>query len=112
MADKDLEELQDPESWEFDEEDAAVPPRKARAVVSVAFPREDFDRVEEFAEQHGLKVSALIRQAAVAFVSGAQGATSTIAVLSAGGPERMVAYIAQTPQATRASASSFEQIPA
>ena len=60
-----LEELQDAESWE--EAGAIVQPsgKAPRAVVSVAFPREDFERVVAQAQVAGMKTSEFIRQAAL-----------------------------------------------
>ena len=69
MSKDELAELQDPESWE-DAEDAVRPPVKSpRAVVSVAFNREDFERVAEFARQQDMKISEFIRHAALEQVS-------------------------------------------
>jgi hypothetical protein len=60
-----LTELQDPGNWE-DEEDPVRPPVKSpRAIVSVAFSREDFERIAEHAREHGMKTSEYIRRAAL-----------------------------------------------
>ena len=66
------EELQDPGKWDLDnaEEQQPEPARPSRAVVSVAFSREDFDRVALFAENNGLKISEMIRNAALDEVNG------------------------------------------
>jgi hypothetical protein len=65
MHEKELRDLQDPNSW--DDESAAVHPavESPRAVVSVSFSREDLQSVAEFARSHGKKVSTIIREAAL-----------------------------------------------
>jgi hypothetical protein len=65
MHEKELRDLQDPNSW--DDENAEVHPavESPRAVVSVSFSREDLQRVSEFARSHGKKVSTIIREAAL-----------------------------------------------
>lgn len=60
-----LEELQDPEAWEDMDEPAQPATKPARAVVSVAFARDDFETVVEAAKQRGMKTSEFIRQAAL-----------------------------------------------
>lgn len=59
-----LRELEDPKTWE---EAGEVHPavKSPRAVVSVAFPRDEFGRVAEAARAEGVKISAFIREAAV-----------------------------------------------
>jgi hypothetical protein len=60
---EELAELQDPNTWE-DEADPVRPPVKSpRAIVSVAFLRDDYLAVVDYASQHGMKTSELIRQA-------------------------------------------------
>lgn len=76
MDDHELQELQDPESWD-DRYDQILPPAESpHAVVAVAFPREDFARVAECARRHGMKTSEFIRQAALDHVARPQGAPS------------------------------------
>lgn len=112
MNEKELAELQDPESWEF--EHAAEPrhrPRKARAVVSVAFPGEDFARVDRYAEDHGLTISELIRRATLLYVSGnATVATGEVFLMSAGGPAQMTAYFQNMTPATVAGSATFDAL--
>ena len=64
MSDKDL---QDESTWDFQnvEEQLPTPERKARAVVSVAFPAEDIGIVSAAARNADMKLSAFIRDAAV-----------------------------------------------
>jgi predicted DNA binding CopG/RHH family protein len=64
MSDKELQELQDPESWS-DESEVRPAVKPQRAVVSVSFSREDLDRVAEHAQREGMKTSEFIRQAAL-----------------------------------------------
>lgn len=56
--------LQDPAAWE-EAGEVHPPVKNARAVVSVAFSRDDFGRVAEAARAGGMKISTFIRQAAV-----------------------------------------------
>jgi hypothetical protein len=65
MSKKELEELQSAESWEETGETVGPSPKSARAIVSVAFSREDFETVAEYARQHGMKTSEFIRRAAL-----------------------------------------------
>ena len=57
--------LQNPENWDVDQ--AAVRPgtKKARAVVSVAFNRYDFELVVGAAQRSQVKTSEFIREAAL-----------------------------------------------
>lgn len=68
MDDKELKELQDPESWS-NKSEVRAPVKPQRAVVSVAFSREDFDRVVEHAQRAGMKTSEFIRYAALEHVA-------------------------------------------
>ena len=58
-------ELQDPGTWDFESGERRPGTARGRAVVSVAFPREDFERVAKCAEQTGKRLSEFIREAAV-----------------------------------------------
>ena len=57
------EDLQDPQQWDVETAETRPPVRKSRAVVSVAFSREDFEHLAEVAESLGMKTSELIRAA-------------------------------------------------
>ncbi len=105
-----LSELQSEETWEFgDEVETPVRPRKARAVVSVSFPGDDFERVDEYAERHGLKISELIRRATLLYVSGRRRAVKgQVLAMSAGGPAQMTAYLPETTPATGASPATYD----
>ena len=64
VSEEELAELQNPENWE-DEEDAIRPAGKSpRAVVSVVFSREDFERISEAARRKEMKITEFIRESA------------------------------------------------
>lgn len=65
MKDEELAELQNPDNWEFSKAARMPGGRKHRAIVSVAFPNEDFYRVCKAAEKAEMKVSQYIRHAAL-----------------------------------------------
>ena len=67
LRDMSDEELQDESTWDMEnvEEQLPTPERKARAVVSVAFPAEDIGIVSAAARNADMKLSAFIRDAAV-----------------------------------------------
>lgn len=115
MNDNDeLKELQDADAWEFDDDaPQTTPARKARAVVSVAFPRDDYEVVEEYAAQHGLKISELIRQATLIYVSSVAPLIASARIaFSTGGPDKLTAYFSEIPQVTVGGFASFEAISA
>lgn len=60
MAKKDYDELHERSAWEDDGE-VREPVKAARAVVSVAFARDDFERVVDHAQRAGMKTSEFIR---------------------------------------------------
>ncbi len=103
MKGRDLEEMQDPRNWEFDAE-RPERPRKARAVVSIAFSREDFEEMTEYARKAGVTLSELIRGAALDRIR--RVAPLRVSFSSAGGA---TAYLGRVPSSTRASAG--EQMP-
>ena len=61
MTDKRLKELEKEENWDYEHAQRRPGHKKARAVVSVAFPRDDFDEVASQAERAGKPVSTFIR---------------------------------------------------
>lgn len=67
MAD---EKLQNPKDWDFEHAERRRPQKNVRAVVSVAFAREDFERLSEHAQRLGLKTSEFIRVAALGRLRG------------------------------------------
>ena len=58
-------ELQDQETWDFSQTVVSPGMSKARAVVSVAFVREDYQQVVQAAKKSGVKTSEFIRSAAL-----------------------------------------------
>lgn len=61
------DDLQNANLWDWDSAEqlpAVTPRRRARAVVSVAFPGEQFDFVSDAAELADMKLSHFIREAA------------------------------------------------
>lgn len=62
LTKEELAELQDPNTWE-DVGEVRPAVRSPRAIVSVAFSRDDFIAVAEYAERHGMKTSEFIRRA-------------------------------------------------
>jgi hypothetical protein len=58
-------ELENEDHWNFDTAEVRRGVVRSRAVVSVAFAREDFQRVSEYAELQGKRTSEFIREAAL-----------------------------------------------
>jgi len=69
MDDAELRALEDPKEWDSDRAESRPPSKSARAVVSVAFSRVDFDRVSDAAMGEGMKTSEFIRDAALTRVA-------------------------------------------
>ncbi len=65
MEKKPENDLENPESWDYDNLQTKEPVKSPRVVVSVAFPREDFITVSQCAERLGKKTSEFIREAAL-----------------------------------------------
>jgi hypothetical protein len=65
MEKKPENNLENPESWDFDNLETKEPVKSPRVVVSVAFPREGFMTVSQCAERLGKKTSEFIREAAL-----------------------------------------------
>ena len=74
------EEMQNPENWDFDKAEEKPGRSQGRAIVSVAFSREDFNLVSQHAKMLGLKTSELIRNATLEQI------TSTTILLDEGTP--------------------------
>ena len=68
LDDQDLN-LQDESTWDSDKAEVRPPSRSNRVVVSVAFARQDFDKVVELAESVNMKTSEFIRTSALEKVS-------------------------------------------
>ena len=96
------EELQNPDNWDLEHAEKAAPAaRKARAVVSVAFPGEDFESVAKMAERLGMKTSEFIRVVTLGVVRGSVSQANF--VLVSGGQQEEI-YIGDA-QPSRAVAS-------
>lgn len=54
------------DEWDFENAEKREPARRPRAVVSVAFSRDDFELVEERAKGLGKRLSEFIREASLA----------------------------------------------
>jgi len=65
MADKKPRDLEGVETWDYQNAVRKPGVKTARVVVSVAFPRNDFERIAQHAEQVGKKTSEFIREAAL-----------------------------------------------
>jgi hypothetical protein len=97
VDEQELAELQDPRNWE-DTDDEIRPPVKApRAVVSVAFARDDFLRVTEQARRLGMKTSEFIRKAALDQVD-PRGGHSVVRSVSGNVQTKNVSAIATGPK--------------
>jgi len=83
MDDKEREELQNPESWDWARAESRPGRKKPRAVVSVAFNREDFETVAASAERAGVKLSQFIRSAAIGCAEGKM----LVVFLTSGSPD-------------------------
>ncbi len=66
--DKELD-LQDESIWDYDKAEIRPASKSNRVVVSVAFARQDFQRVGEYAESVNMKTSEFIRTAALEKIS-------------------------------------------
>jgi hypothetical protein len=69
MSKEELQELQSPETWEDAGEVVRPTTKPPRAVVSVAFSREDFEAIADHAKKRGMKTSEFIRRAALDMAS-------------------------------------------
>ncbi len=65
MDSNDIAELKDPGTWDVDNPVAVPSVKNPRAVVSVAFSRQDFERVGAAARISDMKVSEFIREASL-----------------------------------------------
>lgn len=65
MTEHNEEELQNPENWDFENAERRPAVKRPRAVVSVAFSREDYDQLVAYAKRREMKVSEFIRAAAL-----------------------------------------------
>ena len=83
INDKERKELQSSESWDWERAESRPARKKPRAVVSVAFNRDDFETVAAFAERAGMKLSEFIRSAAMGCAEG----KLLVVFMTSGSPE-------------------------
>lgn len=58
-------ELENLDSWDVEHAQLRPPVKPSRLVVSVSFPRKDFEQISKHAELIGKKISQFIRDAAI-----------------------------------------------
>lgn len=80
MSKEELAELQSPETWGDTEETVQRATKPSRAVVSVAFSREDFETIAESARQQGMKTSEFIRRSALEKAAPSQSGARVVSV--------------------------------
>jgi hypothetical protein len=97
INDKQRKELQSPESWDWERAETRPARKKPRAVVSVAFNRQDFETVAAFAERAGMKLSEFIRSAAMGCAEG----KTVVVFLTSGSPEAGGAGLLSLPAITQ-----------
>ena len=106
MIDGELEALQNPDEWDFEHAERRSGVKQPRAVVSVAFSRDDFERVSGCAERLRKRTSEFIREAALERVSHYQG----LAALAAFSASTSAVLFTRTPPPTTRFSGSASQI--
>lgn len=106
MDDTELRELEDRETWDDDVGEVRPPVKAPRAVVSVAFARDDFERVSEFARRAGMKTSEFIRRSALEAV-GSQVSGVTITSITG---SIHTDYVQVRPRAARTTSTMEETL--
>ena len=99
MDGKEREGLQNPESWDWERAEGRPGRKKPRAVVSVAFNRDDFETVAAFAERAGMKLSQFIRSAAIGCAAGKM----LVVFLTCGSPDAGGGGLLSLPAVTEAN---------
>ena len=66
---RELEELEDPDTWDWDKAEVVTHPARAGAVVAVRFEGEEFDRIGAAADHAGVRVPQFIRDIVLAHIS-------------------------------------------
>ena len=99
MDDKERGELQSPETWNWERGEIRPGRKKPRAVVSVAFNRDDFETVAAFAERAGMKLSQFIRSAAIGCAEGKM----MVVFLTSGSPDGGGGGLLSLPAVTEAN---------
>jgi len=94
MTDQDEKELKNAENWDWDRAERRAGRKKPRAVVSVAFNRDDFETVAHYAERAHMKLSEFIRFAAIGCAEGSNLPQS----VTAGSPDApSTSYLTPSP---------------
>ena len=101
-------DLQDESTWDYGKAEIRPASQSKRVVVSVAFARQDFQRVAEYAESVNMKTSEFIRTAALDKVSKQAEATGFTCSASNAGIILSASHIGTSTQ-KRSSASHHEQ---
>ena len=107
MDGDELKDLQDPDNWDFENPIAIPANKKGRAVVSVAFARDDFERVVRTAKREGKRTSEYIRDAALTMAH-VPGARAMFFAASGGLGSVVYASEAASPTRSRVVVSSEE----
>ena len=105
--DKELD-LQDESTWDYDNAEVRPASQSNRVVVSVAFARQDFQRVVEYAESVNMRTSEFIRTAALDKISKPTEASGFSCSASNAGIIISASHIGTSTQ-VRSSASRDEQ---
>ena len=105
MSNKVDRELEKSDNWDYERPEVREPVKAPRVVVSVAFRRNDFKQVSEYAERKGKKISEFIREAALEKATG-QGVS---AFAYGSGSIGTVWWLDQVPSITRVFASLVEE---
>ena len=105
--DKELD-LQDESTWDYDNAEVRPASQSNRVVVSVAFARQDFQRVVEYAESVNMRTSEFIRTAALDNISKPTEASGFSCSASNAGIIISASHIGTSTQ-VRSSASRDEQ---
>jgi hypothetical protein len=77
-------ELENSENWDFEHAEKKQPTKALRVIVSVAFKKNDFTIISNYAERMDKKVSEFIREAALDKASGRASITVVNAFGSTG----------------------------
>ena len=66
------------DSWDLDNAELKRPVSRPRAVVSVSFARDEFEKVEAMAKSQGQRVSTYIRETALGIQRGSETTAASI----------------------------------
>lgn len=85
------------DEWALDQAETHEPPKNPRAIVSVAFPRDDFSKVSEAASASNMKVSEFIRTAALERAERVMGTSRTYSMSTSGSGALHLTFTAAAP---------------